>query len=179
MKYLLVFLVLITAPLTNGARPVPAAMAARLDLDASFDVMMGRTAVHVYVTAARWSDHARVAVHIEEPNPACGQEEGCRRLLSGDGRAIVPTADVVVGRDLRWAAVHASVPFTDDVSGRTFPIAVDLALHARDGFHPSAGSGDPGYVNAAAAGVVTSSRVTFVGPDQVSAAGSIVRGETW
>lgn len=178
MKYLLLLLLLIVTSFAPSAGPAPAPLAARLDLDASFDLTSGRDAIHVYVFASRWPDRARVALSIDESDPTCGPAEGCaHRLLAGDGRTPAPLGDVVVARDLRWAAVHAAIPFTDNVARRTFTVRVDLVLHARGDFHRSDGSDDPGYVNATVNGIVASTSTTFVGADQVSVHGTIARSE--
>lgn len=178
VKYLLLLLLLIATSFAPSAGPAPTPLAARLDLDASFDLTSGRDAIHVYVTATRWVDHARVALSIDESDPTCGQAGVCgRRLLSGDGRTPVRPGDVVVAQDLRWAAVHAIIPFTDNVARLTVMVRIDLALQARGDFHRSDGSDDPGYVNATVRGIVACAGTTFVGAGQVSVHGTIVRSE--
>lgn len=177
MKYLLLLLLLMVTPFAPpNAGQAPAPLAAKLDLDASFDQTSGRNDIHVYVIATRWADHARVALSIDEFEPACGPTGVCdRRLLSGDGRVLAPLGDVVVARDLRWASVHVAIPFTDNVARRTFTVRVDLVLDARGDFHRSDGSDNPGYVNATVSGVVASATTTFVGAGQVSVRGTIER----
>lgn len=118
-----------------------------------------------------------MGLSISRDNPSCAHDAtGCvHTLASGDVFVDVASPDMIVARDLTWAAVHATIPFRDDLTRRTFDVRVDLVLVAYGQFNRSDSSANFGYVGAHATGVVQSDTTTFVPDGVVSREGMISR----
>lgn len=173
MKYVLVLLLLSASWFTGGAGPAP--VPTRLQLQTSFAMSSARGIVdYLDLFVDEWPDHLKMSFQVREYDPTCG----ClAQLFSGIGTTRVPSAggDIVVARDLRWAAIHTTLPVIDDLSHSTVTWKIDLAMHATGEFHRGDGSGNLDYVNATARGVVATPLTTFVATDRVSASGMIAR----